>query len=97
VYQGKAEKYVYTQEELQDAIASFSGKGAVNIQRFKGLGEMMPTQLWETTMNPATRILKKVRHGNEQTLIIVERRSIRHFSWPRVLWRLKWNSSSPVW
>lgn len=60
VTQGKTVKYAYTQEELAGVQASMTGKGAVSLQRFKGLGEMMPTQLWETTMNPATRILKQV-------------------------------------
>ncbi len=60
VTQGKAIKYAYTQEELAGVQASMTGKAAVALQRFKGLGEMMPTQLWETTMNPATRILKQV-------------------------------------
>lgn len=60
VTQGKNIKYAYSQEELEDVQASFTGKAAVSLQRFKGLGEMMPTQLWETTMNPETRILKQV-------------------------------------
>lgn len=58
VYKGKKQIYAYNDEEMVTALAEL-GQGA-NVSRYKGLGEMNPQQLWETTMNPETRIMKKV-------------------------------------
>ncbi|MBP0004280.1 MAG: DNA topoisomerase (ATP-hydrolyzing) subunit B [Cyanobacteria bacterium SBC] len=60
VERGRNHQYCYSDRELQQYLANLPANANYNIQRFKGLGEMMPQQLWDTTMNPETRMLKRV-------------------------------------
>ena len=57
---GKNHTYCYSEQELEQGIAALPENAKYNVQRFKGLGEMMPQQLWDTTMNPESRTLKRV-------------------------------------
>ena len=66
IQSGKTVKYAYT-EEQKDIIVKEIGKTSVNLQRYKGLGEMDSEQLWDTTMNPANRLLLKVEIDDTHT------------------------------
>jgi DNA gyrase subunit B len=60
VERGRNAQYCFSDRDLQAHLATFPANANYTIQRFKGLGEMMPQQLWDTTMNPETRMLKQI-------------------------------------
>jgi DNA gyrase subunit B len=64
VKKGSFEEYVYSDAELNQLLEEIGRDSKIEIQRYKGLGEMDPDQLWETTMNPETRILLRINEDD---------------------------------
>ena len=64
---GRKSLWAYSDDERDEHINSFEGKGKINTQRYKGLGEMSAEQLWDTTMDPESRTLNKVQSNHTNT------------------------------
>jgi DNA gyrase subunit B len=60
VERGKQSHYCFDEQDLKSLLKGYPANASYNIQRFKGLGEMMPLQLWDTTLDPTRRMLKQL-------------------------------------
>ena len=72
VRKGKSSQYVFDDAELEELRKTWKGNSDVTVQRFKGLGEMNPEELWDTTMNPEKRSLLQVHLEDENRLVAEE-------------------------